>query len=153
MDSDKATQVSSEFKSGLSEIMPELVQLLQNNQVSRTLEIELELDFLNMANQAACTCCLVNGIMKCGSMYQAYPHKASEDTLGLDPEKVRQLCTDVESKLFTVLRRLSLSTKQTYGIFKAQILIDPDTANPEQPIVCQWVSDTLKSNILQCSNP
>ena len=149
MDSVKAQQLSSEFESALSKVLPDLAQLLQKNQVSKTLEIDLGSDFLNVANTATCTCCYIKGVLKCGSMYSPpAPMSAGEDTLGMTPDQSLMFCKDVELKLSTVLPALSQFVKPVNEFFEIHFLIDPATVNPGQSVVCQWGSDS----ILQCSN-
>lgn len=153
MDSDKANQLSDEIKSALSEVLPDLKQLLQQYQVASPLEINLGLNSL-LSMATSCPCCLVNGILKCNSAYS--PHRlqtADEDTLGLDPEKVKQLSTDVGSKLSTVLPHLGQSMKQGDQFpLEVHFRIDPATVDSGQPMVCQWVTDKPQGDILQCSN-
>lgn len=154
MDSDKANQLSDEIKSALSEILPDLNQLLQQYQVSSPLEINLELNSL-LSMATSCPCCLVNKVLKCGLRYS--PHllnTADEDTLGLDPEKVKQLSTDVGLKLSTVLSHLSQSMKQGDQFpLEVHFRIDPAIVDSGQPMDCQWITNTPQGDILQCSNP
>lgn len=154
MDSDKAKQVSHEIESVLSEILPDLAQLLQHYQVSRALEIDL-VDLPNTPDSLkAATCCFHNGLLRCACTYAYGAFKPGDaPELGLNPEQAQQLCRDVASKLSTILPRLSQSAQQTDEIFEVHFLIDPATANPGQPVVCKWDSDTSRGNILQCSNP
>jgi hypothetical protein len=149
MDTQNATQVSSEFESALSAVMPVLAQLLQkyNVSISRTLEIELEssLSFIS-SGSFGCTCCFINGVMRCGTGYRI---SLPQGGVGLDAGKAEQLCQDVQSELSKALRNLSEAAKETNGTFKAQIFINPALDSPGKPIVCQWVS---QDNILKCSN-
>ncbi len=152
MDSNIANQLSNEFESALSEILPGLYQSLQQHQVSSPLEIDLEPGLLEVVNMTTCVCCIVNGAMKCGPMYQPPAPGANEDTLGLGIEQAQQLCKDVASKLHAVLPGLSQSIKQTGGSFEVHFFIDPAKANDRQPVVCQWVGGAPQGNILQCSS-
>ncbi|GEM_PF-6061906 len=151
MDSDMAQQLSDEFASALSKILPDLTQLLQSNQILTTLEIDLEPFLLQMLSQATCTCCFVNGVMKCGPNYTPLAPGVTNNTGGLDPQRAQQLCDNVASNLFTVLPGLSQSVKQAGGSFEVHFFIDPTKADDEQPVVCTWVSDA-QGSILQCSS-
>jgi hypothetical protein len=141
MDSQNATQVSSEFESALSAIMPDLAQLLQNYQLSEILQINVE-----GMSLAGCTCCVIDGGMVCTSSYRQ--RTTSEDTLGLTPEKAEQLSKDVESKLSEVWASLSPSVQQPNESFELRLLVNPAIAYPKQTTVCKWLQD----NVLQCSH-
>jgi hypothetical protein len=147
MDSQNATATSvvSEFESGFSKILPDLAKLLQKYQISKTLQIDV-----GGTSLAGCTCCLINGAMKCGSFY-GRPGMAPEDTLGLTFEKAEQFCKDVEAKLSEVFSSLSEATKQTNETFKLYMFINPTPDSPGKPVVCQWVSQG-DINTLECSN-
>jgi hypothetical protein len=145
MNVENATQLSNEFQSALSKILPDLYQLLQKYQVTETLEIELESDFFNIGNAAIYTCCLVDGKLRCGSAYQA--PGVHEPALGLDKETAEKFCQEISLKLRAVLP----SIKQANAGFGMQLSIDPATANDEQSVVCKW-DDQSPGHILQCSS-
>ncbi|AFZ01065.1 hypothetical protein [Calothrix sp. PCC 6303] len=143
-----ATSVISEFESGFSKILPDLAKLLQRYNVSTSITLEIEVESPFSSATFGCTCCFVNGVMKCGTGYRI---SLPEGGVGLDVEKAEQLCKDVQSELSKVLRNLSEAAKQTNGTFKLQIFINPAPTAPRKPIVCQWVSQNDR-NTLECSN-
>jgi hypothetical protein len=145
MDTENATQLSNEFQSALSEILPDLHQLLQEYKISETLKIDLESGFFNIGNAAVCTCCLVNGGLRCGSAYQA--PGVHELALGLDNETAESFCQDISLKLRAVVP----SIKQADMGFGVHLSIDPFTVNNEQSVVCKW-GDEPQGHILHCSS-
>ncbi len=146
MDSQNAKQVSSEFESALSAIMPDLAQLLRNYQVSEILEISVAGDGVSLAS---CPCCLRNNRLVCGYAYVYTQPEDADNTLGLTLAKARQLCEDVGSKLSELWASLSPSVQEfSSRDFYYSLLVDPATADTEQKTVCKW----LKENSLQCSN-
>ncbi|NJL65206.1 MAG: hypothetical protein HC903_29735 [Methylacidiphilales bacterium] len=106
MDSQIATQVSSEFESALSVIMPDLAQLLQQYQVSGVLKAELTPAFNG--------CTYPNGIPSCTALpsgiefvYQLIGFGEEQDT-----EIVQKFWTDIASKLFELETLLNQSIKK-----------------------------------------
>lgn len=150
MNSDNANQLSDEFEAALSEILPDLVQLLQRYQVSSTLEIDLEPQFLNTGTMTSCTCCWVDRTRyRCG--LPGY-NKIQQGALGLDPAKAEQLSKDIQSKLSTVVQGLSSSVEPTNNSFAVHFVVNPAITNSEQSVICQWDNNSSQGGILQCSN-
>jgi hypothetical protein len=150
MDSQNATETSvvSEFESGFSKILPDLAKLLQKYNVSTSITLQIEVKSAFSPAASGCTCCFINGVMKCGTGYRI---SLPQGGVGLDAGEAEQLCKDVQSELSKVLRNLSEAAKNTNGTFKVQIFINPTPTSPGKPIVCQWVSQG-DINTLECSN-
>jgi hypothetical protein len=148
MDSDKANQLSNEFASMLSEVLPDLRQLLQSYQISETFEIDL-FD-LGTASRSIKGSCLCNGIFQ-------NPCRCSRSVdiseAEFDSEEARQFCAEVDAKLSAILPRLRQSAEQLDGSFDVHFLIDPAPTSEGKPMVCQWIDDPSEGLILQCSKP
>jgi hypothetical protein len=144
MDTANATELSDEFQSAFSGILPDLYQLLQIYHVSSSLEIHLSnlVDY-STSSTGSCFC---NGVIqrpcKCDGITTIPPE------LGLDDDKAQRLLTELDSQLSTILPGLSQSAQQMDESFEIHFLIDPAAANSGQPVVCQWTCD----NILKCSD-
>lgn len=138
MDSALASQLSSEFEAAFSKILPELAQLLQKNDISQTLELSLESDFLDVA-MVAQFCCFINGKMRCPC--PVGQTTASKDALELDGEKAGQLCRDVEVQLHSISSQLSPVVKQVKESFEIQLGINPDSVNGH--LSCKFVDGVL----------
>lgn len=151
-----AKQMTNELESLLSEVLPDIEQLLQQYEVLETLEIHL----VHLAEaeqtlaQTSLACYLRNGFMKCPCLNAKEGEVPQYDELlGLSPEKAEQFSADVASKLSTIFPRLSQLAQQTDEIFEVHLFINPATVNSEQLMVCQWISDPEQGNIFQCSKP
>ncbi|WP_446880373.1 hypothetical protein [Phormidesmis sp. 146-33] len=143
MNSVTVNEVSYEFESALSEILPDLYQLLQHYQVSSPLEIHLfGLADDSVSSDRSCFCDgFIQKPCRCGITSDPLP-------IGLDSEKAQQLLEDVDSKLSTILPCLSQSAQQIDKSFEVHFLIEPAKANSGQLVACQWICD----NILKCSD-
>ena len=129
-------QLIHEFESALSEILPNLHQLLQQYQILETLEIAL----FALAAKVSIT----GGGCMCGRIYQN-PCQCRPFTplgLGLDSETAQQFCTEVDSILFTILHRLSQAVQQMDESFEVHIFIDPATVS-NRHMFCRFVDGVL----------
>lgn len=152
MNSDTVNQVSYEFESALSDILPDLYQLLQHYQVSSPLEIVLN----NLDPELGILCCVrCNGLRYCGNppLLPPWCPPASclnltdiDDIPGSEPEETQQFSTDLASILSTVLPRLSESIQQMDERFEVRFCIDPAIANSSH-VSCRFVD-----GILLCSD-
>ncbi|MBD1847054.1 hypothetical protein H6F89_27330 [Cyanobacteria bacterium FACHB-63] len=167
MNSDQAQQLSSAIRSALSEILPDLLNILQHYQITEGLELRLvNMDQLltDISQMPSVTCPSENSIL-CTYWDRTCPcwrpricnqsTIGSDDPLGLglDPEKTQQFCEDVASKLNLIMPPLGQSIPPSDESYEVHFLLDPDTVISQQPVVCEWSSDTSQENILQCSNP
>ena len=137
MDANTTTQLSNEFESALSEILPDLYQLLQSYQISTTLEIVL-FDLCDLADESH-----LRGIScVCGKQYQN-PCKCTDPPgLEMDLETAQQFCTDIDSTLSMILPRLGQSAQQVDESFEVHFLIDSAPANSSQ-LSCRFVDGVL----------
>jgi hypothetical protein len=152
MDSDKVQQLRNECESILSALIPEIAQLIQQHQASGVLKTRHKIESggctYNPPGGASCTSVPCNlsdlPIMEfvCGLL-------SFGETSESDTEIAQQFWTDTASKLFELVTFLSQSIQQTGEIFEVHLVINAATVNPEQPVVCQWISD----DILKCSQP
>jgi hypothetical protein len=134
-------EIVHKIESTLSEILPDLYQLLQSYQMSSTLEIHL-FDLADNVILGSCWCVdRLQNPCRCN-------RSLSSDLPGLDTEKTQQFCADFDSILSTILPRLSQAAQQTDESFEVHFLFDPATVNSAQPVVFQGISD----GILKCSN-
>lgn len=149
MNSDTMNQLSYEFESALSDILPDLYQLLHHYQLSSPLEIvlnNLDLDILR--------CIRCNGIPYCSdsSSPPVCPSLSRlEPTNTVDipesaPEETPQFSTDLASILSTILPRLRESVQQMDEHFEVHFRIDPAAADRSHSS-CEFVNGTLL-----CSN-
>lgn len=155
MNSNTTIQLSDEFESAISEILPDLYQLLQLYQVSGTFELRLVAPDQSptIAENHIPPVCVSHWdwqcrCYKCNFLPQDQePSVASK--LGIDSEKLQQFCTDLGSKLSASPRLNQLSSMRAdQQSFEVHFPIDPATVNFEQTVVCRWVSN----DTLQCSN-
>jgi hypothetical protein len=146
MDSSRANQISTEFKSALSEILPDLYQVIKHYQVSGVLKTRLHLPI-----SAGCY-----WVWDGTAWHRICTHPSMQFVPELlsfgatsEPEDdlVQQFCTDFASKLFEQVAPLTQSVQQTDESFEVHFSIDPATVNFDQPVVCRWISD----DILKCS--
>jgi hypothetical protein len=153
MNVNTVNQLSYQVKSLLSEILPDIDQLLQQYKVLETLRIHL-VDLDQPENALTLSAFYIrNGFWQfpCNRAKLLNEVPQYDDTLGLDPERARQFSTDLASKLSTVFPRLSQFAQQANESFEVHLSINPATVNPEQSMVCEWVNDPYQSNIFQCS--
>lgn len=165
MDSDQAQQLSSAIESALSQILPDLVNLLQQYQVRG-----LELYLVNMSqllmgtsqlppavnsSEIPILCTYWDWTCPCWKFCRPGLTNSSNDPLGLglDPEKTRQFCKDIASKLNQIMPPLGQSIPPSEESYEVHLLLAPDIVIPQHPLVCEWSSDTSQGNILECSNP
>jgi hypothetical protein len=139
MNTANATQLSNEFQSALSEILPGLYQLCQNYRITKSINIDLKSPNPDDFPTFRCIRCIdFNG----SPYYVCGPNPAcllgADDNSGLElpPEKVEQFCTDLASKLSTIGARLSQS-QPIDAQFAVQILIHPPRMS------CQLVDGVL----------
>lgn len=155
MNPDKATQVSNVIKSALSEILPDLLNLLQHYEIKG-----LELRLIDMgqltdisritpaisSNEIPILCTYWDPRCPCWKFCNPL-------VIGLDPEKTEQFCNDFAAKLNQIMPPSGQPIPSLDENYEVHLLLDPATAIPQQPMVCEWDSDTSQGNILQCSNP
>ena len=147
MDTNTATQLSHEFESALSEILPDLYQLLQQYQVSSSLEIVLN----NPISPLLC-CIRCNGRSYCGNPPVPPPECQSVpscleltdkiDPPGAEPEETQQFSKDLASMLSTILPRISEFIQQMDESFDVRFLIDPTTVNDSQ-MSCRFINGEI----------
>lgn len=131
-------QVSHEFESAFSEILPDLYQLLQQYQqyqISETFKMVL----FDLVHDSI----VLNSCM-CGLNYQkpcnCPPRTTTEP--GLDSETAEQLCAEIDSILFTILPRLSESAQQIDESFEVHFSINPAAVN-NSCVSCEFVDGVL----------
>ncbi len=137
MDSDTADQLSNKFESALSEILPDLTQLLQQYQVSEVLTIELKI--LMGCHPTP------NGGHVCNwqPVIEPTPEVPGFGEIGEpDPETAQQFWIDIASKMFATMTLLSQSIQQAKEKFKAHIIIDP-AAMDNIRLSCKFVDGVL----------
>jgi hypothetical protein len=154
MDSNKVQQLRNECESIISALIPEIAQLIQQHQASGILKTRYKIESGGCKLRPIppggidCTsvpCNLSNlPIMEfvCGLL-------SFGETSESDTEIAQQFWADIASKFFELITFLSQSIQQTGEIFEVHLVINAATVNPEQPVVCQWISD----DILKCSQP
>jgi hypothetical protein len=155
MDSSVAAQLSQEFESALSEILPDLHQVLQRYKVQRVLGISLEIPVSLAVSSLGCMLVwnaqLQKWEFRCNFSNVSYAtnrvvaDKPSDDTLGLDADQEKQFCNDISLILGKVLSRLAKPIEKSGESFEVQFLLDPATLKSAE-MVCKW-----DGNILQCS--
>jgi hypothetical protein len=143
MDSQNAIQVSSEFESALSAILPEIAQLFQQHQASGVLKAEITPAFNG--------CTYPDGIPSCTALPSELEFVPQLICFG-EPSKqeteiVQEFWTDIASKLFELEILLNQSIKKMGDSFKVKFSIDVAKVDIQQSVVCQWDSN----NILHCS--
>lgn len=137
MNSDTAQPLSDAIASLLSEIQPDLEQLLQRYPKPEILEIHIE-ELLPTSATIPMACCLVNGILRCNCTTPSY-------SAMLSPAK------DIALELNKIMPRLVQAIPQAHRSFEVHLRLDHATVTP-QPLVCQWNNDTAQGVVLQCSN-
>lgn len=145
MDSVKANQLTSEFESKLSALLPDIDGLIDQYQVSGVVKAKI-------GEVSSKGCRYINGVPSCTSvppeLYVSFSPESLRFGVTSDPEVVQQFWTDIASKLYEPVIFLDQSIEQTGEMFEVRFYIDSSTINREQPVVCQWISD----DILKCSN-
>ncbi|NJR19175.1 MAG: hypothetical protein HC785_28025 [Calothrix sp. CSU_2_0] len=159
MDSQNATQVSSEFESALSAILPEIAQLFQQYQVSGVLKAKLKNEVIipeipgmpriPRPEIPPLVCKRINGIMICDLspspiLLEFVPESLSFGEISKqDTEIVEKFWTDIASKLFEMETLLSQSIQKMGESFEVKFSIDTAKVNLEQSVVCQWDSNNI----------
>lgn len=153
MNSITANQVSHQVKSLLSEVVPDIEQLLQQYEVRETLRIHL-VDLGQPENALTSSKThILNGFLQypCNRATLLDEVPQYDGGLGLAPEKAQQFGTDLTPKLFTVFPRLSQLARQVDESFEIHLSINPAMMSSEQPLACEWVNDPYQGSIFQCS--
>jgi hypothetical protein len=135
MNSVMTNQLSHDFESAYSEILPDLYQLLQHYQVSISSAITIH------------SCVWCNGSTYCYPNMPPPPCPRPRpfdgpEELGLDIEKTQQFYTDVDSKFSTISPRLNQAVQQMDESFEIHFLIDPATDSNSHAI-CRFVDGIL----------
>ncbi|MBD3884228.1 hypothetical protein IFO70_21025 [Phormidium tenue FACHB-886] len=148
-----ANRMSDKLESLLSEVLPDIEQLLQQYEVLETLRIHL-VDLVQPENALIFSKTYIrNGFLQypCSRFTALSEVPQYDGGLGLDPEKTQQFGTDLAPKLSTLFPRLSQFAQRAGEKFEVHLSINPATMNSEQPMVCKWVNDPRQGNIFQCS--
>jgi hypothetical protein len=160
MDSNTADQLSHEFESALSAIIPEIAQVAQQYQVSGAFKAKLKIVETALAGQSTGQstghCTVINGVRICSTSIEhinAIEILSETLTPELDSERAEQLWTEIASTLSSTVALLGQSVQNTGKSFEVHFFIETATLNSEQPVVCQWDNDISEVNILQCSKP
>jgi hypothetical protein len=144
MNSVTVNEISHELESVLSDILPDLYQLLQHYQVSSPLEIvlsNLDSDLLSWG------CIRCSNKAYCGNPPPTSCLKSTDtvDNLELEPDET-EFSTDLAAILSTILPRLRESIEQIDKHFEVHLYLDPATAN-RNPLSCRLVD-----GIVLCSD-
>jgi hypothetical protein len=153
MDSDKVQQLKNECESTISAVIPEIAQLIQQHQASGILKTRYKIESggctYNPSGAPICNTSVPCNLSDLPIMEFICGLLTFGETSESDTEIAQQFWTDIASKLFELVTFLSQSIQQTGEIFEVHLVINAATVNPEQPVVCQWISD----DILKCSQP
>lgn len=147
MDSDEAQQLSNAIEATLNGVLPDMEKLLHDYGISKILEIHLiDINQLQLY-PSSFVCCNFKGNVRCCTLGYG-PGLQSDFTLGLDPEKTQQFCSDVTATLKQSLPGLRQSIPASIESFEVRLCLDPGTVSSQHPIVCEWLDGNL-----HCSNP
>ena len=150
MNSDTMNQTSHKFESALSAIIPKITQVIQQYQVSGAFKTELRMPSEEERLAQTGVCVITGSGVKCNTSIRFSPVMLTPE---LDHERAEQFWTDIASILTPTMTLLEQSVENTDQSFEVHFFIKTAELNSEQPIVCQWDSDTPQINILQCSKP
>jgi hypothetical protein len=130
MNSVMTSQISNEIESALSEVLPDLVQVLKNYGVSEAVEIRLRglAHFSTLDPGGRCTVVCSGSPLVCHVVCfwdpeNPFTNSNIENTIVPNPEETEQFCADIESKL--PMAAIKQSVLQSEEVPEIYINIDP----------------------------
>jgi hypothetical protein len=149
MNSEMTSQVSNEIESALSDILPDLVQVLKHYGVSEAVEIRLcGLEhFSTFHSGERCHWVCNNGVCNLECVWNpdgTFTNSSGENTLISNSEESQQFCADIESKL--PMAAVTQSVQQVAVVPEIYININPSLVNNVH-VSCKFVD-----GVIICSN-
>jgi hypothetical protein len=147
MNSEMTSQVSNEIESALSEVLPDLVQVLKHYGVSESVEIRLRglKHFSTLDSGERCTVVCSGSPLVCHVVCiwdpeNPFTNSNIENTIVPNPEETQQFCADIESKLpMVAIRQSVLQTEEVPEIY---INIDPALVDNVR-LSCKFVDGVI----------